>query len=446
MDVRAIDALAEFIVETTENDIPPDSRERAWDCVLDAIGAAAAGFGQRSSASMRRAFAENTRSQPSSVWFDGATARLPAAAAANAMAATALDVDDGHRMAAGHPGAAAVCAALAAAEHTAPTRGEFIAAVALGLDAAVRVAMARNPDFHRSTVSGRWSGVGAAVAAAKLFELDSPSVANAILIAEQHAPRVSAAKHHGFAGSDVKEGIAWSVYTGLEAVPLAREGFKGYPNAFDQGILYDRDRLIAKIDEFESINGLFFKPYACCRWTHAAIDGAVSLVRKSEIEPASIEKISIGTFRQAVKISNLPAPTSESEAQFSIPFCVSLAILHGTKSLLPMDSRHLVDREVRRLAKRVQVSLDGEMAQLFPALAGAKVTIAHGSKCDSIRVEAPWGDPTNPMSRESLLAKFRQLTRFCLKGKRAEELIRDMFESKTAPASIGASLRAKFQE
>ena len=446
MSVRAIDALADYIAEISEDDIPIESRERAWDCVLDATGAAAAGYGQKSSAAMRRAFEENSCSRPSSIWFHGSLARLPAAAAINAMAATALDVDDGHRMAAGHPGAAVVCAAIAASELAAPTRGEFVTAVVLGLDAAIRVALSRNPEHHTSTVSGRWSGVGAAVAAAKLFQLDSAAMANAILVAEQHAPRVSAAMHHGFAGSDVKEGIAWSVYSGLAAVPLAREGFAGYPNAFDQGVLYDGDRLIADLDAFKSIDGLFFKPFACCRWIHAAINGAVSLVQECEIEPASIEYIVVRSFRQAVGLSNRPAPRSETEAQFSIPFCVATAILHGPRSLLPIEARHLVDQNVRQLAERIRVEFDDRLDALFPAFAGASVTIAHSKKSDTLQVEAPFGDPTNPMSRLDLLGKFKELTRFALTRERADNLVRGLLDPKTAPASIGALLRTEIVE
>ena len=45
--------------------------------------------------------------------------------------------------------------------------------------------------------------------------------------------------HHGFAGSDVKEGIAWSVLSGMYACDLSITGFKGYPDTFEQNILYD---------------------------------------------------------------------------------------------------------------------------------------------------------------------------------------------------------------
>ncbi len=443
MTARAIDTLADFVVEASAIDIPGRVRERAWDCVLDAIGAAAAGYGQKSAYAMRRAFERQGSSEPTSIWFHGASSRIAAAAAANAMAATALDVDDGHRKAAGHPGVAVVVSAIAASEHVSPTRDEFIAAVVLGLEASVRVALARNAEHHASTVSGRWAGIGAAVAAAKLFELDRASVANAILIAEQHAPRVSAAKHHGFSGSDVKEGIAWSVHAGLEAVPLAKEGFTAYPDAFDQGILYRGERLIADLDSFESIDGLFFKPYACCRWTHAAIDGAVSLVREREIEPAAIEKITVRTFEQAVGLSNRPAPRSETEAQFSMPFCIALAIQRGPDELLPIDTRRFNDQSVLRLAERVEIELDAGFASLFPAFAGAAVTIVHSGRSDSIRVDAPVGDPTNPLSRESLAEKFRKLTRHCLRAKRAEDLIRGIYSAEAPPASIVESLRTQ---
>ena len=332
------------------------------------------GFSQSSAAAMRRAFSDGSTSSPSSILVSRRIRKTACRGGRRTRwRRPALDVDDGHRMAAGHPGAAVVCAAIAAAEQTAPTRGEFNAANSpRGWIAAVRVALARNPEHHSSTVSGRWSGVGAAVAAAKLFRLDSTSMANAILIAEQHAPRVSAAQASRLRrGRMSKEGISWSVYTGLYAMQFAREGFVGYPDAFDQGILYDPNRLIVDIGAFESIKGLFFKALrvlqmdACPRLT-ARLRSSGSLKSK----PSSIEKIVVDTFQHAVGLSNRPNPKSDTEAQFSIPFCISLAILRGANSLLPIEARHLDDRSV--------VSLGQARSSKFRRRTGILVSVSRG--------------------------------------------------------------------
>lgn len=130
----------------------------------------------------------------------------------NAMAATSLDIDDGHRLAAGLPGAAIIVSASATAEERNVTFNKYLCAIVLGYEAAIRVALSRRLEYNESTVSGRWSGVGAAVARAKLLNLSATEISHAILVAEQHAPRVSSAMHHGLAGSDVKEGVSLGQY------------------------------------------------------------------------------------------------------------------------------------------------------------------------------------------------------------------------------------------
>jgi len=153
----AIDTLAGFVRDTRGADIPAQVQRRAADCILDALGAAAAGKEAAGTRAMKRALRPG--SGAARVWFDTTEGDPATVAALNAMAATALDIDDGHRTAAGHPGAAVVAAALAAAPPEL-TGGDLLATVALGYEVSVRVALARMPEHHRSTVSGRWSGTG----------------------------------------------------------------------------------------------------------------------------------------------------------------------------------------------------------------------------------------------------------------------------------------------
>ena len=294
---------------------------RAADCALDAIGSALAGRNAHSVQAMQAVICAEMQAGQSQIWFSGKNSNPIGAATINAMAATALDVDDGHRMAAGHPGAAIIAAASAVANQTGASFGDYLVAIVVAYEAAVRVAVARNPDHHTSTVSGRWSGVGAAVAMAKLQNLSASVMAQAILIAEQQAPRLSSAMHHGFAGSDVKEGIAWSVHSGMFAVELAKSGFRGYPDTFEQGILYDPAMLVANLGDFAAISGLFFKPYACCRWIHSAIDALLLLIKERNLTPDQIDDVEVATFEKpsilAIMLPRKPKPKPSSRSRFA---------------------------------------------------------------------------------------------------------------------------------
>lgn len=420
---RSIDDLADFLVKTGRSDIDDRVIARAADCVLDVIGAAAAGRTAPGVQAMQTALETSLSGGVSRIWFAGREMTAAGAAAINAMAATGLDIDDGHRMAAGHPGAAVVTAAIAVAEECDATLEDLLVAVVLGYEASVRVALARQPDHYTSTVSGRWSGVGAAVAAARLRGVPAEIMGQAILLSEQQAPRLSSAMLHGFAGSHVKEGIAWSVLTGLVSVDLASAGFLGYPDTFEQGVLYDPQKLIEDLGAFTAIDGLFFKPYACCRWIHAALDGVQEIMTEQALDPGDLQAIEIATFRRAVELGNHVAPKTEMEAQFSIPFCVGAMAVRGASVLTPMDIALLSDTQVSAVAEKTTVILDDEMEAAFPARAAAITRVTHKGGLVERRIDAPFGDPANPMDRRDLQAKFRRLTRDTLDQDRRDAIV-----------------------
>ena len=442
----AIGQLAEFVACTPTGDVPANAVYRAADCVLDVVGAAAAGFNCVGSNAFRRSSAAIPTDGTSRIWFGDRKSSAIAAATSNAAAATALDVDDGHRKAAGHPGASVVCAALAAAEENEVGGNEFLEAVVLGYEAAVRVALARNPDHHNSTASGRWCGLGAAAAYARLKQSGIDATANAILIAEHHAPRLAPAQHHGFAGSDVKEGVPWAVHAGMAAVLLAEEGFRGYPRAFDQNVLYDPDRLVRNLGSFTALDGLFFKPYACCRWIHSAIDGTLELIQENSLNAMEIDGIVIRTFERAVGLGNDPRPATGSEAQFSIPFCVAAAAIRGEDSLLPMDSALHEDPEVLALAARISVEFDAEMEAKFPDLAPAHVRLTVGSSRYDTVVEHPFGDPGNPMSRSDIQSKFTALTRNVLGIERRRKIITELASNPPSISSLSELIASRSKD
>ena len=424
MTKRAIDTLAQFVARCEHQQIPERIIERAADCSLDAFGSALAGCKADGLTAMQSVMAGQMpgnltgqkQHSEATVWFDGRIVNPIAAATINSMAATALDVDDGHRMAAGHPGAAVIAAAAATAQVEKASLEEFLTAVVLGYEAAVRVALARNPQHHSSTVSGRWSGVGAAVAAAKLESLPAEIIAQSILIAEQHAPRLSSSMHHGFAGSDVKEGIAWSVHTGLFANELAKVGFRGYPDTFEQNILYDPEKLVADIDDFAAIDGLFFKPYACCRWIHSAIDALREILLEHDLSPDQIEQIEVLTFEKAVNLGNKVAPSSEAEAQFSTPFCLAAIAIGGEEALTPLKPELMENRQVIALAQKVKLTFSQKMQDMFPTKAPASVRVTFCGTTKQNTVIAAFGDPTNPMLRQDLQAKFTSLAKPALQS------------------------------
>ena len=403
-------ALAEFLASTPSASVPKNVMERAADCVLDCLSSASAGAGERAVASLLEVMnGSRTSRGGATLWYHGGSADVAAAATVNALSATILDVDDGHRRAKGHAGAAVISAALAAAEDLNTSYQDFLAAVVMGYEAAVRVATSRVADRQVDTASGIWSGVGAAVAVARLSGANPLQMAHAVLIAEQHSPQLASAMQHGFAGADVKEGIPWSVMTGIHAARLAIAGFSGYPRTFDLPNLYQIGKIAEDLQSFSVVPGTYIKPYACCRWIHSAVDGVLDIMEGQNLSHDGIEFIEVKTFHRAVTLANHVEPRTMVDAQFSIPFCVALACAHGREAMLPLNPHAIKDRTVTGLAARVSVTFDAEMEGMFPVYAPAIITLRHSGITHMRRVESPFGEPANPMSRQDILIKFFRL-------------------------------------
>lgn len=415
--------LAASLVSLTFDDLTLSARHSALRCILDLIACAAAG---RSSPVVNSVVANGTRwvreafpQGNANVWFDSLRLSALGAAFVNSLAASVLDVDDGHRAASGHPGAAIIPAVIAVAETIDARLQDVLLAIVCGYEAGVSVASAREPSMLSTGATGRWSAVAVAAAIGKLCGLSVAELADAIALAEAHAPNMSAADHAGFAGSHAKEGIPWSVLTGLAAAEQAALGFKGYLGGLDNPAVY-RSGLIPRAHNSGAflIETTYFKPYACCRWTHSAIDAVLDM-RNDGLDPSTIERIEVASFQRALSLENLTRPNDIISAQFSIPFVVAVALLHGADALLPMSPALLGNAEVTRIAARIVLVLDQELEACFPVQVPARVTVKTGRGTIEREVRVPLGDPGNPLSDAGLVEKT---VRLCAAEKSAQDV------------------------
>jgi 2-methylcitrate dehydratase PrpD len=402
--------LADYVLSAATGELTAAAGGAVRDALVDILGAAAAGWGTPAAAALREVAGGLGAPGPARLWWTGAC-RVPAAAAlANSGAASALDLDDGHRGAGGHPGAAVIPAALAAAQAAGTSGAELAAAVAVGYEVGVRIAAAR--DFARlDTLStGRWGAYGAAAAAARLQGVSSTVLAQALAVAGVLAPGLSAAGYSRIMGNQVKEGIPWSAFTGLTALELARAGATGPLDILDHPDYYDARAVTAGLGtDPPAVTRIYFKPYACCRWIHAAIDGLLALMHEERIAAGRIRRLRVHTFARALRLNPYPAPPSLEAAQYSVPFCLGVAAAGGAEALLPLTPQWLEHAGAVDLARRVELQVDPGMEARFPAEAGARVEVETDQGRFERTVHHPLGDPANPMGRVRLEAKFRRL-------------------------------------
>ena len=94
----------------------------------------------------------------------------------NSLAASALDYDDGHVAAAGHPASLVVPTATAVGREVGSGFGALLSAITIGYEVGTRFSAARDFSKVDTSSSGRWGALASATAAAVLLGLDEGQI------------------------------------------------------------------------------------------------------------------------------------------------------------------------------------------------------------------------------------------------------------------------------
>lgn len=375
--------LREFASELAFADVPVEVQRRLAWLMLDFAVAVVTARALPSVAIAANYATAVHGGDEATVLCDGRRVAAPGAAFANGVLGNSLDIDDGHRVTKGHPGAIIIPVAMAAAESRGATCEEFLLAALIGYEVAIRAGIelhAREADYH---ASGAWGSLGAAVACARLFGLDSARLGHAVNIAEYHAPIADMSR----AVTDpamTKDAVGWGAFMGMSSALLAEAGFTGLRgkglDALDVASLGDRWQLLE----------VYVKPYPCCRWSQQALDAAVAI--HGQLGGRAIEAVEIHTFEAASWLSTRRPETTE-EMQYSAVWPVAVALSTGRfDAAEAMPSA--VDARVEAIAAVTRSVVSPELDAEFPErrLSRLVVRTSDGDELDSGVVEAP-GEP-----------------------------------------------------
>ena len=413
-------------------------------CVLDLVGVAIAGTRTPMAQVSARFGYDHFASGKCTVIGWRRPLSVTGAAWVNCNAASALDLDDGHRLAMGHPGAAVIPAALAVAETTGATGREFLAAIVAGYEVAVRASVARVPWYKdRMYSSGIWGVFGVAAAAGKLLGFDEAMLQSAMGNAASHGSFPPGGLQANY--SMVKEVIGWAGMTGCAAALLAQQGFIGPEDVMDYSGRWDTAQLVDGLGQPEryAILGTYFKPYAVCRWAHSSVDAVLDLVARHSVRSEEIRKILVETFYEVTRLVNY-APRNAIAAQFSIPFALAVALLCRRIEPEDVSEENLQKPEILDLARKVEVVVDPEINHQFPTKTIARVTMHTARGQFQTTVEYPRGNPENPLCEDDLRAKFRSLTTKIVGEKNCEKLQALIFDLSQARDVTSLTQRLAF--
>ena len=421
--------LAGWVAELEADDLPAAVEERAGLVVADTVGAIVGGTTDHAVASLHDCWAdllENTSGGATVMGSDNVRTGRYRAAYLNGTAGTVLELDEGHRFAAGHPAIHVVPALLAESETMYADRDAFIVALVAGYEVAVRVAEAIQPLADGYHPHGVWGVVGGAAAVCRLRGHDAETTLEAMRMAANYAQhtRFDAASE----GATVRNTYAgMSNLASLIAADQAGAGFTGLVDGIARHFApsstngVDRERLDADIGVRWTIEEGYFKLHAACRYTHAALDAVLALRDDHDLGPEDVSTVTVETYPAAANLDTT-VPRNVLQAKFSIPFAVATALVTGESGKEAFDDE-AIDDEQLAVSERVSVTVNDAFATRAPEERGARITVETADdETISQAVRAARGGEHDPFDEHELREKFDALVASVLGEEQATEL------------------------
>jgi 2-methylcitrate dehydratase PrpD len=405
--------LAAFVAGVRADDVPPPVRATAAWWVLDWLGCAVAGI----DTAPGRILLQHTADQPAAgvSCLGLASGRSPQVAAFhNGGLSHIVEMDDVHRASVIHPAAVVVPAALAVAEQRKSSGRDFLAAVVLGYEVAIRIgeAVGKTHYFHWHNTST--CGVfGAAAAAGWLMGLDAEHLTWALGSAGTQANGLWEFIADGAMSKHLHTGRAAA--NGVLAAELAAIGFTGARRILEgkQGFFAatapdgNPAAVTAGLGSGWKLPGTSIKPYPSCRHTHSSVDAVLQLRRAYGLTAADVEHVEIDGYHSVLDLTDNPAPEHQYAAKFSVQYCAGRALTDGALLLGDFTDERIGEPALRDLMQRTTVRLDPELDARYPAEFPARVrlNLRDGRTVEQV-VYSPKGDPEAPLSETELQAKF----------------------------------------
>lgn len=400
--------------------------------ILDVVCIGLSGYLSTPGKCITKYIQQNNIKGNSTLWGSGIKTSAEYAALANATMTFHLELDDVHRTSHTHPGVSTIPATLALCEELNLTGKELISAIVVGYEIGIRVGLALSPSIYIDgpfLAPGSLSTFSSAAAAAKLYNFDLEKIIGILGSAAYISPIAPFETFkRGFSSKDIIMG--WGGLTGIicsklrkynfEGADTGIEGKFGYAEAITKK--YNLDKGLKGIGNEYLILKTGIKPYACCRQHHAAIDATLAIRDKYNIDIEKIEKIIDQTFEVSSRGNN-PNPRTISEAKYSNPYIIAVALLEGKVWREQFTEKKINDSRILNLASKVEVLKDDELDKLYDEKWPSIVTIImKDGKKYSERRDLPKGEPEYSISDKELKNKCISLALNTVCAKKVERI------------------------
>lgn len=443
-------SLLEFGTRVRYADMGREVVERIRHAILDTMGTMVAGRRGESVPELSALASSWGGSPEATLITSGRRLPLPLAALVNATAARAWDLDDVHDQNTCHVSASVVPATLAAAQCRGPVSGsDLLVAVAVGTELICRMSAAPRIPFGEtgSSMTNQCPHYGVALAVSRLLKLGLEKTGHALGIAHARAGGNQQGLLAGASTVRLMQGIsaeggvisALMAERGLTGSSDVLEGRFGYYQVFHRG-RYEPKDLVSGLGERWLVNEVSIKNlYPCCKFIHGPVEALMTTLQETGAPLRDIESIKVTVSNQDVfDLICTPKqrkwkPATVADAQFSLPFMLARAAVHGGLGFECLDPSGFGEPSVADLMERIEVDVqptgDPGARGRFP-MPGDVTTRLRGGHSERRIVEYPKGHFRNPMSFDDVATKFLACARFGgLAEGRAREvvgLVRDL--------------------
>lgn len=412
--------IADYLSKLTFEQLNAHTVRMAKFCILDWMGIAIRGSKEKSTTILRNVVFKN-HADEATILGTNERAVAREAAFCNSAASHSLDFDDLHNPSIIHPACVVVAPAFSMAEKLHSTGKDLITAVTAGYECSGRVGESVLPEsyfyWHTTGTAGIFGG---AAAVANLMKLNAHDTLMCFGSAGTQAAGLWEFLKEGTMSKILHTGK--SSYGAILAAELAKGGFTAASQILEGEKGFCRAMVnpphLEKLTEGLG-NGKFkidvnsFKPYACCKHSHAAIYAVQVLAKENNLTPENVKKITLHVNEITNYLINNADPQTAYGCKFSIQYCVAAMLKFGKVGIEQFAPELMNNTELREIMKKIEVMFDKDVDAIIKSDPSKLASIVEIETTDAKKLEKevdyPKGDPDNAFTWEEAVAKFKGL-------------------------------------
>ena len=353
------------------------------------------------------------------------------AAMVNGMLAHSDETDDSHAPSHSHPGCAVIPAALAAGEYYNVSGTQFLRAVVLGYDIGTRVLMTLGgAEFQSQShhdAHGMANTFGASAAAGCAAGLTGKQMRWLLDLACQQSSGIAAwqrdtehiEKSLVFGGMPARNGVI--------SVDLVRLGATGISDVFSGSDNFfmafapkaDSQGLIDALGERYEVTRTNIKKWTVGSPIQAPLDALDLILKQNILQRDSIDRV-------VVRIATSSAKTVDNRKlpDISLQQMLAVMLVDGTVSFKAAhDVKRIQDPVIIRERAKIQLIPDEKLEAQLPKLVSIVEVITKDGQVHRQKVDSVRGTVANPMTRNEVVAKFRDLTRPSMTSAQCDQFV-----------------------